>query len=390
MAINSLKKIKNFHNKVVFLRVDFNEPLKNGKIIEDHKIRAGLESIKFLMSAGARLVIATHLGEPVKQAAAFSTKPLAARLKILLKAPVKFIPQAVGSTVNAAIKKMKPGEIIFLENLRFHQGEYDNDPKFAKELAANADIYVNDAFAVCHRAQASVSAIKKYLPSCAGLLLEQEVGALQKILKPKKPLVIIIGGAKIKTKAPLISKLYPKANQILLGGALANNFFKFQGYEVGKSLVDDDSAASVKKFFKNKKLAAKIILPIDVVVKNKKGEARVKKPQNVAKDDRILDIGPASISLYAKYIKKAQTLAWNGPMGKFEEPSFKHGTLAVARLIASRASGRAYGIIGGGETVAALKLTKMEEYVDWISTAGGAMLTYLGGGKMPGLDKIAK
>jgi phosphoglycerate kinase len=390
MAINSLKKIKNFNNKVVFLRVDFNEPLKNGKILEDHKIKAGLESIKFLTAAGARLIVATHLGEPIKPAVAFSAKPLAMRLRTLLKAPVKFLPQVIGPAVNAAVKKMKPGEIIFLENLRFQPGEYSNDSKFAKELAMGVDVYVNDAFAVGHRAQASVSAIKKYLPSYTGLLLEKEIGALQKILKPKKPLVIIIGGAKIKTKAPLISKLYPAASQILLGGALANNFFKFQGYEIGKSLVDDDSAASVKKFFKNKKLAAKIILPVDVVVKTKKGEARVKKPQTVAKDDKILDIGPASISLYAKYIKKAQTLVWNGPMGKFEEPSFKYGTLAVARLIASRASGRAYGVIGGGETVAALKLTKMEEYVDWISTAGGAMLTYLGGGKMPGLDKIVK
>lgn len=389
--MNSLKRLKQLNKKTVFLRVDFNVPLINGKIKEDYKIKAGLESIKFLLAKGARLIIATHLGEPAgKYEALYSVKPVAARLKTLLKRPVKFLPDALRPKARAAIKKMKPGGIVFLENLRFHQEEYNNHAGFAKELASLADIYVNDAFAVCHREQASVAAIKKYLPSYAGLLLEKEITALHKILKPKTPLVVIIGGAKIGTKAPLIAKLYPSASQILLGGALANSFFKFQKLEVGQSLVDDGSAANVKKFFKGEKIAPKIILPPDVVVKTKSGEARARTSDAVKKDDQILDIGPATISLYAQYIKQAQTLVWNGPMGKFEETSFKYGTLAIARLIASRASGPAYGVIGGGETVEALKLTKMQEYVDWISTAGGAMLTYLGGGKMPGLDGLDK
>ncbi len=388
MKINSLKKLKALSGKTVFLRVDFNVPLKDGKIKEDYRIKAGLETIEFLLSRGARLVIASHLGEPKGYEAASSLRPVAARLKTLLKRPVRFMGETVGSKVSAAAKELKKGEAIMLENLRFNEGEYKNDAKFAASLAALADIYVNDAFAVCHRDQTSVSAIKKYLPSYAGLLLEKELTALNKILKPKKPLVVIMGGAKIGTKAPLISKLYPAASHILIGGALANNFFKFQGLEIGRSLVDADSEKYIKKFFKGKKLMPKIILPQDLVVKSKDGQARVIASTAVRASDTILDVGPASISNFASYIKKANTLAWNGPLGKFEEASFKHGTLAIAMLFAARSSGLAYGVAGGGETVEALNLAQVAAYVDWVSTAGGAMLTYLGGGKMPGLKKI--
>ncbi|MFA6994979.1 MAG: phosphoglycerate kinase [Patescibacteria group bacterium] len=389
MKIQSIKKIKNLKNKIVFLRVDFNVPLSKGKIKDDYKIKAGLETIKYLVERGARIIVATHLGEPVKKfEVAYSVRPVAARLRTLLKRSVKFLPEAVGLKTRTAVKNMKPGEIIMFENLRFYPGEYNNDPSFAAELAAPADIYINDALAVSHRAQASVDAIKNYLPSYAGLLLEQELYALNKILQPQKPLVVIIGGAKIKTKAPLILKLQKVADKILVGGGLANNFFKFQGLEIGRSLVDDNSAAVIKKFFNRKKLNSKIILPSDVVVKTKNGQIKVVKPGAVQATDRILDIGPSTIADFAVYIKTAQTLVWNGPLGLFEEASFKHGTLAIATLMAARSSGRAYGLVGGGETVEALKLTKMTKYIDWISTAGGAMLTFLGGGKMPGLNKI--
>lgn len=389
MKIATLRKIKNIKNKVVFLRVDFNVAIKNGKVMEDYRIIAGLETINFLLERGARLVVATHLGDPKgKPAKEFSVKPVALRLKSLLKKPVKFIPEVIGEKVNKAISELKSGELIMLENLRFNSGELINDKKFAKELVAKADIYVNDAFSVCHRKQASVAAVKGYLPSYAGLLLEKEITALNKVLKPTKPLVVIMGGSKISTKAPLISKLYNASNQILLGGALVNNFFKYQKLEIGKSLFDADSLVVVKKFYKGKKLAAKIILPVDVVVKTKNGSALVRRPNEVKSGESILDIGPETISLYSQYIKAAHTLVWNGPMGKFEEPSFKHGTLTIALLVAARSSGKAYGLVGGGETVEALKLTKMEKYIDWVSTAGGAMLTYLGGEKMPGLLKI--
>ncbi len=389
MKINSIKKLKNLKNKIVFLRVDFNVVLDQGKIKDDYRIVAGLETINFLLDRGVRLIVATHLGEPKgKPEVQYSVKPVALRLKKLLSKPVKFVPESVGVKAAKAINELKPGEVLMLENLRFNAGELSNDLKFAKELISSADIYVNDAYSVCHRDQASVAAVKKYLPSYAGLLLEKEVAAANKILKPKKPLIVIMGGAKISTKAPLITKLYSSANQILLGGALANNFFKYQKFEIGKSLFDADSLIYVKKFFKGKKIAGKIILPLDLVVKTRTGLALVRKPKEIKKDDTILDVGPETIGLYAKYIKTAKTLVWNGPMGKFEEASFKQGTLSIARLVASRASGKAYGLVGGGETVAALNLTKMAEHVDWVSTAGGAMLTYLGGGKMPGLNKI--
>ena len=390
MTISSLKKLKSLSGKTVFLRVDFNVPLEGRRIKEDYRIKSEIETIEFLLKKGARLIIASHLGEPKGIEAAFSLRPVATRLKSLLKRPVKFLSSAVGPKTEAAVSAMQKGEIVMLENLRFNAGEYQNDSKFAASLAALADIYVNDAFAVCHRDQASVSAIKNYLPSYAGLLLEKEIIALNRILKPKKPLVVIMGGAKISTKAPLISKLYPAASHILIGGALANNFFKFQGFEIGKSMQDDDSAPYIKKFYRGKKLSPKLILPQDVVVKTKDGRAKVVAPAAVKASDTILDIGPATISAFAAYIKQANTLAWNGPLGKFEEPSFKAGTLAIAHLLASRSSGLAYGVVGGGETVAALSLTKMSEYVDWISTAGGAMLTYLGGGKLPGLKKIVR
>jgi phosphoglycerate kinase len=391
MRINSVRHLKNLKNKTVFLRVDFNVPLKDGRVRDDYRLLAGLETIKFLLAKNCRLIVATHLGEPPGEVTAgYSVKPVAARLKIILGQPVKFLPNAVGAKVQAAVKKMKPGDIVMLENLRFHRDEYNDDARFAKELAALADVYVNDAFSVCHRKQASVAAIKKYLPSYAGLLLEKEVNALNRIKQPKKPLVVIMGGAKIGTKAPLITKLYPRADHILLGGALANNFFKFQNKEIGRSLCDADSTIYVRQFFKNKKLAAKIILPLDVVVQTKKGEAEWRRPEEVGRQEYIFDIGPNTISLYAQYIKKANTLVWNGPLGKFEMAGFKQGTLSVARLVAARSSGPAYGVVGGGETVEALQLTKMAEYVDWVSTAGGAMLTYLGGGKMPGLMGIIK
>ena len=389
MKINSLAKIKNLADKKVFLRVDFNVPLTGGRISEDYKIKCVLPTIEYLISQGARVIIASHLGEPDgRKEKDLTLKPVATRLKFLLKKPVNFVTESTGREVKEIVGKMKAGEIVFLENLRFNQGEYDNNLNLAKEYAALADIYVNDALAVSHREQASVSAIKKYLPAYAGLLLEKEIIAFNNILKPLKPLVVIMGGAKIKTKAPLISKLYPLADQILIGGALANNFWKYQGLEIGKSLVDEDCQADIKKFFKAGKLDKKIILPLDVVVKTRQGEAKVAAPGNIKASDCILDIGAVTIEAYSRYIKAAKTLVWNGPLGKFEESSFKHGTLNIACLVAARSSGKAYGLIGGGETVEALKLTNMSEYVDWISTAGGAMLTYLGGGKMPGLKKI--
>ncbi len=389
MEIKTIKKIKNLKGKTIFLRVDFNVSLDKGKIKDDYRIKAALKTINFLADKGARIILASHLGDPKgKVLKEYSLYPVALRLRRLLKRPLKFPGELNGLKVKKALLKLLPGEILLLENLRFDKRELEDDKEFARELASLADIYVNEAFSVSHRQQASVSAIKNYLPAYAGLLLEEEIKALNKIKEPKKPLVVIMGGAKIKTKAPLIKKLEKKATKVLLGGALANNFWKYQKMEIGSSLYDADSLDEVENFFTNGKIKTKIVLPIDVVVLNTKKQLRLCRPQEVKKDEAIFDIGPETISLYAKYIKDAQTLVWNGPLGKFEDNHFKQGTLSIARLVAARSQGKAYGLVGGGETVAALNLSKMGEYVDFISTAGGAMLSYLGGEKMPGLEKI--
>ena len=389
MKVKSIRNAKKIAGKRVFLRVDFNVPMKNGKIEDDYKIVAGLSTIRFLLRYNCKVIIATHLGSPDgKKNSEFSVEPIARRLAKILDVKVLFAESCTGFEAGTAVGKIKKGEIAFLENLRFEKGEEKNDVKLAKEWASLADIYVNDAFAVSHRKHASVSAIKKYLPSYAGLLLGEEIKNLEKIIKPKQPLISIIGGAKISTKISFLKKIGRKSFKVLIGGALANNFFVARKFEVGKSLIDKQSIKLAKSLRQNN-----IILPIDVVVSGRsdgKGKVEVKSVPRVNKDETILDIGPKTIRLYASFIKKAQTIVWNGPMGMFEKKSFKHGTLSVARLIAARSQGRAFGVVGGGETIEALKMTKMENYVDWISTGGGATLSFLSGEKMPGLKDIVK
>ena len=407
MAIRTIRQIKNLNNQTVFLRVDFNVPIKKGKVLEDFKIRQSLEDIDYLLKHGSKLIIATHLGSPKgKIVQDLSTKPIANLLSKVIKKPIKFLDVSKIKdfpTAKKLIAKMKPGQIAFLENLRFNKGEQSDDLKWAKNLADLADVYVNNAFAVCHRSDASVSAIKKFLPSFAGLLLEQEIINLNKVLHPKKPLVILIGGAKIETKTTLIKNLFKSASQILVGGALANSFLAAKGYSVGSSLTDRESIKVAKTLLqKNRSSLAggsKIILPVDVITSTKLTKdhqiglhniIRIRQSGELGPNEYICDIGPETIGLFSKYIKKAQTIVWNGPMGLFETPSFRQGTVIMARLIASRAGGRAYGVIGGGETIEALNLSKMAEYMDWVSTGGGAMLAYLGGEKLPGLKGIIK
>ncbi|MFH0891518.1 MAG: phosphoglycerate kinase [Candidatus Falkowbacteria bacterium] len=384
MNINSIRKVKHLTGKKVLLRVDFNVPIENGKIKDEYKIIQTLPTIRFLLRHGCKVIIITHLGQPGGQKnEKFTVKPIARRLGVILNMKIEFIDGCIGLSAGTAIGKMEKGEIVILENLRFEAGEEKNTGKFAKELAKYADIYVNDAFGVSHRAQASLSAIKNYLPAYAGLLLEKEVTHLEKAKHSADPLILIVGGAKIKTKIKLIEKFKNKAFRILLGGALANNFFKAHGLETGRSLVDEESVAYARKLgFKN------LVLPIDVIAENGRAETRAKSINKIEKDEAIFDIGPETVRLYAGFIKRAATIIWNGPMGRFEDSRFRHGTLAVARLVASRSTGRAFGLVGGGETVEALKMTKMIDYVDWVSTGGGATLTYLEGGKMPGLAKI--
>jgi phosphoglycerate kinase len=387
MAIKSIKNAKNLYGKKVLLRTDLNVPLKKGKILDTYKIEQQLETIKFLIAQHCRVILVTHFSRPKpgKFDEKYSIKPIAKVLGKMLQRQVIVIKEIDEFEAPRKISRAKFGDIIMLENIRFAVGEEENSAKLAKKLAKLADVYVNDAFAVSHRAHASVSAIKNYLPSYAGLLLEKEINNLNKALHPQAPLITIIGGAKISDKISLVKSLEKKSAHILIGGALANNFIAARGYEIGKSLVDKDSLSFAKKF-KSKK----IIFPVDVVVSDRLsgGDARVKKIKEVGKKDYILDIGPETIRLFSHYIKRAATIIWNGPMGKFEEERFKYGTMCIARVVASHSRGRAFGVVGGGETVEALEKTKMFEYVDWVSTGGGAMLSYLGKEPMPGLKGI--
>jgi phosphoglycerate kinase len=395
MPIRSMRQLKDIAGKVVFLRVDFNVPLANGKVKEDYKIIAGLVTIRFLLRYDAKIIIATHLGDPGgKKSKKYTTEPVAQRLEKLLGRKVVFVKDCIGPKVGKAVKELKSGQVLFLENLRFYPGEEKDDKQFARQLAAPADVYINNAFAVSHRAHASVSAIKAHLPSYAGLLLEQEVSSIERALKPKKPLVVVIGGAKIGTKLPIIKNFIKNASQILVGGAVANDFLQSLGYEVGKSKVSGDAKLAKQAIAMYKKAGnKKIILPLDLVVSKKKdgkGQLAVKSVSSVAKDEYIYDIGPKTIGFYSRYLKQANTIAWNGPMGWFEQDSFKHGTVALARVMAARSSGQAFGVVGGGETVEALKMAGMFDQVDWVSTGGGAMLDFLAGEPMPGLKGLIK
>ncbi|HOZ53122.1 MAG TPA: phosphoglycerate kinase [bacterium] len=390
MKLQSLTgNIRAIKNKKVFLRVDFNVPISNNRIKEDFKIRQSLETIKFFLKNNCQIILASHLGQPKSGfESKYSLSPIAKYLSKILKKKIVFLDFRKFSdfkNIREEIKNNNQVKIFLLDNLRFYSGEERNCKKLGKSLASLADVYVNDAFAVSHRANSSVSSIRVNKPSFMGFLLEKEIVSLNRILKPKKPFVVIMGGAKISTKIPIIKKLYNKANTILLGGALVNNFFLAKGFNVGKSLVDNSGEKIIKNFLKSKK----IILPVDVKVlsgSSKNKSINNKSLSEIADNDVILDIGTKTIELFSKYIDKAQTIVWNGPMGKFEEADFRKGTIAIAREIAIRSGGRAFGVAGGGETVEALNLSKKKKYMDWVSTGGGAMLSYLAGERMPGIE----
>lgn len=382
----------NFSKQKVLLRLDLNVPMQAGQVTEDYKIKTALKTIKSLSDQVDKIIIASHLGEPIVDGILvtgalekYSLKPIADQLAILLGVKVRFLPGQDLIKIKKDIEQAQE-KIIVLDNLRFWPGELTNDSSFAEQLASLADCYINDAFAVSHRQQASVSAIKDFLPSWAGLLLEAEVDNLSKALQPEQPLAVVLGGAKVSTKVKLIKNLGQKADKILLGGGLANNFLAAQGYNIGKSLADEESIALAQELIKE--FADKIIIPSDVIVADASGQPAWRLAQEVKDEEMILDIGPKTIQEFSRQIKQAKTIVWNGPLGKFEDEHYKNGTLFVAREIAWQSRGAAFGLVGGGETVAALQMTEMAGYVDWVSTAGGAMLAFLGGENMPGLTGL--
>ena len=389
MKIRTIKGIKNLRGKRVLLRVDFNVPLtKNGKVgkSEDYRIVQTLPTIKYLSGKGAKIIILAHLGRPDGKAIAkLRLDPVAKRLEQLLKKKIYKSDVIIGKETKRLIKELKDGKILMLENIRFDKREEKADRNFAKQLAALGDVYVNDAFAVDHRDQASVSTIQEFLPSYAGLLLEQEILHLDKVLKrPRHPLVVIIGGAKISTKIKLIRNFLPLADKLILGGALANSVLKVMGVSIGKSKVEESAFSEIKKI---KLTENKLIVPVDALIARsyQSVKGRVDAVGDVKSNEVIVDIGPDTVRFYKKIIGSAKTVLWNGPMGLIETPDFAKGTKAIIKILAEL---KAETIVGGGETVEIIRQMRLEDKFDFISTGGGAMLEYLEGKKLPGLKKI--
>jgi len=390
MKIKSIKSIKNIKGKRVILRADFNVPLVNGRVgkSEDFRIVKTVPTIEYLIKKGAKVIILSHLGRPDgKFDKRYSLKPVAKRLSQLLKQEIILSPEVVGEKSSELVKKMSNSKIVMLENVRFEPREEMNCKRLAKKISLLGDIYVNDAFAVSHRAQSSVSAIAEFLPAYAGLLIEEEIVNLNTVLKnPKHPLTVIIGGAKISTKIKVIKNFSKVADKILLGGALANTVLKVMGVAVGKSKIEPEMFAEVKKF---RLTDNQIIVPVDGVMAKKidAKRGRMDALADVKDDELILDIGPDTLKLYEKIIKSAKMIVWNGPMGLIENKVFAKGTVDLIKIIASS---NAQTIIGGGETVQMIRKMKLENKFNFISTGGGAMLEFLEGKKLPGLKKIIK
>ncbi len=392
VSLPSIKKVKSLAGKRVLVRVDFNVPMNRKAIADDSRIKASLPTIQYLHEQNAQVIIVTHMGRPDgKVIDSLKLDPVAKRLASLLKIKVKKMGEVVGPRVETTIKNMRLGDVVMLENIRFSADEKNERGELAKQLAAYADLFVLDGFAVAHRSAASVSGVPRFIPGYAGLLLEQEINGLDKLLhRPKVPFIAILGGAKMETKVPVLKNILPRATYVLLGGGIINTFFKARGYGVGESLLDAEYVPQALRYCRNRKA----VVPIDVIVGSPDGkESRTvsigKKPHVLCNSgEAIFDIGPATIELYKGYIEKAKTIVWNGAMGYFEQKPYDKGTRSIARFIADQSKGKAYGVVGGGETVQALEMIGMSDAVDLVSTGGGAMLEYLSGEKLPGIEVL--
>ena len=384
------------HGKKVFVRVDFNVPMdEHQHITNDTRIRATLPTIQHLLNAGAAVILACHVGRPTEaREPQFSTRPIVARLEECLGQPVKWAPDCVGPEAEKAAADLKPGEVLLLENLRYHKAEKKNDPEFAKQLASLADIAVDDAFGVAHRAHASNVGITAYLETVAGFLMEKEINYIGKTLEaPKRPFVAIIGGAKVSDKIGVIENMIDKVDTIIIGGGMAHTFDASKGYPVGDSLCERDKIDLAKELLeKAEKKGVKVVLPVDLVIADKfaaDANTKIVDVDKVPDGWQALDSGPKTSEEYVNALKGAKTVIWNGPMGVFEFDAFAKGTEAVARAVAQATKDGAVSIVGGGDSIAALKKTGLSEKISHISTGGGATLELLEGKVLPGIAALA-
>lgn len=378
--------------KRVFVRVDFNVPMQNGVITDDTRIRASLPTIRYLLDHGAAVILASHLGRPRGRVAEeMRLAPVAGRLSELLGRHVEAAPDSVGPEVERLAEALKPGDVLLLENLRFHPEEEANDAAFAHRLASLADLYVDDAFGSAHRAHASTAGIAAYLPAVSGLLMERELEALGHVLRdPRRPLAALIGGAKISSKIGVLQHLLSVADCFLIGGGMANTLLKARGTEVGASLVEDDKLEVARQFLDEARTANRPVhLPVDAVVAGEVSpgaSSRVVSVEDVSGEDKIVDIGPRTARLFGDVLNDAGTVVWNGPMGVFEIPEFALGTNKIARALAR---GGAEVIVGGGDSIAAVEQAGVADRIAHISTGGGASLEFLEGRELPGVAVLS-
>ncbi len=368
----------------MLVRVDFNVPIEDGRIVDDTRIRQALPTIQYLLERSARVILITHLGRPDGQVDdAYRTAPLAERLGELMGRPVRHLEDCVGPSVEAAVRAMRDGEVVMLENVRFNPGETKNDPAFARQLAALGELYVNDAFGTAHRAHASTVGIAQYLPAVAGLLMEREIITLGRIMTdPPHPLVAIIGGSKISTKIGVLRSLLGRVDRLCIGGAMACTFLKAKGLEMGRSLVEDDQLEVARSLLSS---GATLVLPLDAIVAPEARPGVLVKTvpvDAVPADMKVLDVGPMTVERFLQTCDGAAAVVWNGPLGVYEVPPFDHGTDALAQGLAGS---DAQTIIGGGDLVAALQKQHLAERMSFVSTGGGATLEFLEGKVLPGI-----
>ncbi|MGZ8512909.1 MAG: phosphoglycerate kinase [Candidatus Limnocylindria bacterium] len=380
--------------KRVFLRADLNVPIEDGRITDDTRIRASLPTIIHLLERGGAVILASHLGRPKgKVNDALRLKPVADRLSTLLGRPVRMTGDALGPGVQVAVDKLRPGDLLLLENLRFHPEEEANDPGFSESLAKFADLYVNDAFGAAHRAHASTEGITHFLPSVAGLLMEDEVDSLTRLLvRPARPFHAVIGGAKVSGKLEVLEALLARCQAVLVGGGMANTLLAAKGLQLGKSLVEPDQLDNAKRILEQaRRKRVRLMLPTDAVIApqiHARAKTQVVKIDAVPKDQMVVDIGPETVRAFTEHLAKAKTIFWNGPMGVFEVPQFANGTNAVAQFLAKRTAAGVTTVVGGGDSVAAVERAGLADRMTHVSTGGGASLEFLEDKTLPGVAAL--